>query len=168
MKSTALTFILMIVVVVLLTAIIVAWTLMNTFGFFEMNEINTIKHDFEECNDKIIETARTGLSNKCIFSIDRGHIKGTNDEISYEIVSRVKVCDESDWVLINPEKNVWQRCDFSGRENIFGLKWNSTYIKFQFEQVGNVEIKGQTGRIVEISRASMNENQINLLLRITS
>jgi len=165
MKSTAITLMLIMIVVVLLTAIIVAWAVMNAVGFLEMNEINALKHEFGECNDKIFETARTGLSNRCMFSVDRGQIIGTNYEIKYEIVSRVKVCDESPWVLINPEKNIWQKCEFSGRENIFSLKWNSSSIKFQFEQIG-VEVKGQTGRIVEMSRKSMDENQINLLLKI--
>ncbi len=165
MKGTAITLMLIMIIVVLLTAIIIVWAIMNAIGFFEMNEINAVKHEFGECNDKIIETARTGLSNRCIFSADRGRIIGTNDDIKYEIVSHIKVCDKSPWVLINPEKNLWQKCDISGRENIFGLKWNSSYIKFQFEQIG-VEVKGQTGRVVEMSRKSMDENQINLLLRI--
>jgi len=166
MKGSAITLMLIMIIVILLTAIIVAWTVMNTSGFFEMTEINAVKHEFEECNDKIFETARTGLSNKCIFSADRGQIIGTNDDIKYEIVARVKVCDKSPWVLINPEKNIWQKCDFSGRENIFSLKWNFSSIKFQFQQMGNIEIKGQSGRIVEMSRHSMDESQINLLLRI--
>ncbi|NIM47347.1 MAG: hypothetical protein GTN40_04305 [Candidatus Aenigmarchaeota archaeon] len=165
MRGTAITLMLIVIIIVLITAVIVSWTVMNTMGFFEMNEINAVKHEFEECNDKIIETSRTALSNKCIFSADRGEIKGTNDEIMYQIVSRVKVCDETPWVLINPEKNIWQKCVFSGRENIFSLKWNSTKIKFQFEQIG-VEVRGQSGSIVEMSRKSMDENQINLLLRI--
>ncbi len=166
MKGTAITLMLIVIVIVLLTAILVAWTIMNTSGFFEITEINSIKHEFEECNDKIIETARTGLSNKCIFSASRGEIIGTNDYIMYQIVTRTKVCDKTPWVLINPEKNLWQKCDFSGRENIFSLKWNYSYIKFEFEQTGNIEVKGQTGHVVEISRKSMDENQINLLLRI--
>jgi len=166
MRGSAINLMLIVIVIVLITAVVVAWTVMNTRGFFEMNEINAVKHEFEGCNDKIIETARTALSNKCIFSANRGKITGTTDEIIYQIISRVKVCDESPWVLINPEKNIWQKCDFSGRENIFSLKWNSTQIKFQFEQLGSVEIRGQTGSIVEMSRKSMDENQINLLLKI--
>jgi len=166
MRGTAINLMLIVIVIVLITAVIVAWTVMNTLGFFEMNEINAVKYEFEQCNDKIIETARTALSNKCIFSADNGEIKGTNDEIMYQIVSRVKVCDETPWVLINPEKNIWQKCDISGRENIFSLKWNSTKIKFQFEQMGSIEIRGQTGSIVEMSRKSMDDNQINLLLKI--
>jgi len=166
MRGTAINLMLIVIVIVLITAVIVAWTVMNTLGFFEMNEINAVKYEFEQCNDKIIETARTALSNKCIFSAESGEITGTTDEIMYQIVSRVKVCDETPWVLINPEKNIWQKCDISGRENIFSLKWNSTKIKFQFEQMGNVEIRGQTGSIVEMSRKDMDENQINLLLKI--
>ena len=164
--SNAITLMLIMIIIVLVTAIVVAWTVMNTLGFFEMNEINAVKHDFEECSNKIMETARTGMSNKCIFSISRGKIIGTTDDISYQVVSKVKVCDETDWVLINPEKNIWQKCDFSGREDIFSLKWNSSSIKFQYEKMGNIEVKGQSGSTVDMSRASIESNQINLLLKI--
>ena len=166
MKGDAITFMLIFIVVAALTAVVVGWVVMNTQGFFEMNEINSMKSEFEECNNKIIETARTGISNKCMFSVERGQIIGNNDEIRYQVESRVKVCDESDWVFINPEKNIWQKCDFSGRVNVFSLKWNHTSIKFQFEKMGNIEIKGQTGSTVEMSRASMSETRINLLLKI--
>ncbi|NIO44237.1 MAG: hypothetical protein GTN36_01620 [Candidatus Aenigmarchaeota archaeon] len=166
MRGSAVNLMLIVVIIVLITAVVVSWTVMNTMGFFEMNEINAVKQEFEKCNDKIIETARTALSNKCIFSAEKGEITGTINEIIYQIVSRVKVCDETPWVLINPEKNTWQKCDFSGRENIFSLKWNHTEIKFEFERMGNIEILGQTGSIVEMGRKSMSEDQINLLLRI--
>jgi hypothetical protein len=166
MKGDALTLVLIITVTVSLTVIILGWTVMNMAGFFEMNEINAVKQEFSECNNKIIETARTGLSNKCIFSIERGQITGTKDYIAYQIVTSEKVCDTSDWVLINPEKNTWQMCEISGRQSVFGLKWNSTSIKFLFENIGNVQVTGQSGKTIEVSRASMNETQINLLLNI--
>ena len=141
----AVTLMLIIVVIVLLTAILVAWTIMNTLGFFEMNEINAVKNEFRECNDKIIETARTGLSNKCIFSADRGELTGSKDGIHYKIVSSTKICDKHPWVLIDGVKHIWQKCDISGREDILELKWN-----FPSE----VEIEGQNlngSVIVEIS-----------------
>ncbi len=161
--SSAVTFMLIVIIIVLLTAVIVVWAVMNTAGFFEMNEINSMKQEFDECNDKIIETARTALSNTCIFS---GEVTATDNEISYQIVTRVKVCDETPWVFINPEKNVWQRCDFSGRGNIYSLKWNASNITFEFEKAKILEIKGQSGHTVEISRKNMEENQIILLLKV--
>ncbi|MFW9852640.1 MAG: hypothetical protein ACFFDS_06845 [Candidatus Thorarchaeota archaeon] len=132
--KAALTLMLIVIIIVFLTAILVAWTVMNTLGFFEMNEINAVKNEFEECNDKIIETARTGLSNRCIFSANKGELTGSNDGLHYKIVSREKVCDEHDWVLIDEEKHIWQKCDVSGRENIFELKWNFP---------SQIEIEGQ-------------------------
>ncbi len=166
MKGGILTFILILLVVISLTAVVVSWAMMNMTEFFEMTEVNKVKNEFVECNDKIIETARAGLSNRCMFSADNGKIIATNNEISYQLISGTKLCDSSPWVLINPEKNLWQRCDVSGRENTFGLKLNYTSIKFQFEPIGNVEVRGQSGSIVEIGRADMNGNQMNLLLKV--
>ena len=120
----AVTLMLIVIVIVFLTAILVAWTVMNTLGFFEMNEINAVKSEFEECNDKIIETARTGLSNKCIFSANRGEMTGSKDGLHYNIVSSTKICDEHQWVLIDDVKHIWQQCNYSGKENMLELKWS--------------------------------------------
>lgn len=166
MKGDVVTFMLIVIITAIIISVLIGWTVMNTLGFFDMNEINAVKSEFGDCNDKILETARTGLSNKCIFPVDRGQIRGTNDEITYEIITNEKVCDQSPWVLIEPEKNLWQKCDVSANENSFSLKWNSSYIKFQFESMGILEIKGQSGKTVEMSRASMTDTQINLILKI--
>jgi len=166
MKGVAITFMLTMIVVVSLTSILVGWTVMNTTGFFEVNEINAVKQEFAECNNKIFETARTGLSNKCVFPLERGDIAGSTNEISYRITSRYRICDKSPWVIIDPDNNIWQMCDISGRNSILSLKWNYTNISFQFEQVGNVQVTGQSGKTIEMSRASMSGNQISLLLRI--
>ena len=166
MKGATVTLVLIMLITALLTSILVVWASMNAIGFFEVNEINSVKKGLEDCNDKIFETARTGLSNECKFSIERGELKGTTDDISYQIVTHQKVCDQSSWVLIESEKNLWQKCDASSDGNIFSLKWNYTSIKFQFESMGNIEIRGQTGQTIEISRASMSDTQTNILLRI--
>jgi hypothetical protein len=166
MRGATITFILIVIITASITSVLVGWTVMNTMGFFEINEINSIKHEFEDCNDKIIETARTGLSNTCVFSADRGQISGTSDDISYQIITHENICDQTPWVLIEPEKNLWQKCDVSPKENVFSLKWNYTSIKFQFMQLGNVEIKGESGRTVEMSRASIGDTQTNLILKI--
>jgi hypothetical protein len=166
MKGVAVTFMLIMIITVLLISVLVGWTVMNAMGFFEVNEINAVKQEFVECNNKIFETARTGLSNKCIFPVERGDIAGSTSEISYQIISRYRICDKSPWVIIDPDNNIWQMCDISGRNSILNLKWNYTNISFQFEQMNNIEITGQSGKIIEMSRASMNGNQISLLLRI--
>jgi len=166
MKGGVLTFILILLVITSLTAVVAYWALTNMTGFFEMTEINKVKSEFVECNDKIIETARIGLSNKCMFSVDKGNIIATSNDISYQIVSGTKVCDSSPWVMINPGKNIWKKCDVSGKENTFGLKWNYTNIKFQFEPIGNVEVRGQSGSVIEIGRVGVNGNQMNLLLKV--
>ena len=165
MRGAAVTFMLIMIITALLTSLLVIWTLFNATGFFEVNEINAVKEEFRECNNKIIETVRTGLSNKCIFPVEKGELSGNSDEIAYSIITTEKICDQSPWVLIYPEKNLWQKCDVSG-QNVFSLKWNYTTIKFQFESMGNVETKGQSGHIIEMSRFSMSDTQTNLLLKI--
>lgn len=166
MKGAAVTFMLIMIIVALLISVLVGWTIMNTTGFFEVNEINAVKQEFVDCNNKIFETARTGSSNKCIFPIDKGNLTGSTSEISYQIISRYRICDKSAWVIIDPDNNLWQMCDTSGRNSILSLKWNYTNISFQFEQMGNVQTIGQSGNTIEMSRADMNGNQISLLLRI--
>jgi hypothetical protein len=166
MKGDSITFILIITVAVSLTVLVMGWAVMNMSGFFETSEINAVRGQFLECNDKIMETARTGLSNKCIFSIQNGEITGTTDNITYEITSREKVCDTSGWVQINPEKNTWQMCSISGRESVFKLMWNNSKVKFEFESLGNVLVTSQSGKTIDVSRLSMNDTQVNLVLGI--
>lgn len=166
MKGVTVTFMLIVIITTVLTSILLGWAVMNSTGFFEMNEISAVKSEFEECNDKIIETARTGMSNTCTFPVDRGQLSGTTSEIAYQITTHEDMCDQSPWVLIEPEKNLWQKCDVSGSERVFGLKWNYTSIRFQFEKMGNVEIKGQSGHVVEMGRANMSDTQTNLTLKI--
>ncbi|OGI12636.1 hypothetical protein A3K64_03465 [Candidatus Micrarchaeota archaeon RBG_16_36_9] len=166
MRGITVAFMLIMIISITLTSILVVWAVANTTGFFEINEINSIKDQLRDCNDKILETARTGLLNTCSFSVERGQLSGTVEGINYEITTHEKVCDQTPWVLIDPEKNLWQKCDASSNQDVFSLKWNYTDIKFQFEKLGDVEIKGQSGRTIEISRGSMSDTQTNLTLRI--
>jgi len=166
MKGGVITLVLITVIIVFLTIMVLGWTMANTSGFFEMSEINSVREEFKDCNDKILETARTGLYNKCIFSVERGQIAATRNDITYQIVTNERICDASDWVIINPEKNMWQSCFISGKQTVYGLRWEMDGIKFQFESIGNVNVTGQTGKTIEMNRASMNETQINLLLNL--
>jgi hypothetical protein len=166
MNGGAATLMMIMTIVLLITTIALVWTVANTSGFFEVSELNSVKSEFESCNDKIMETARTGSSNKCIFSISKGELIGKSDSINYKLVSSSKICDESSWILLNPEKNIWQECHISGNEIIFGLKWNSSYVDFEFEKIGNVEVRGGSGHIIEISRIGVSESGATLKLNI--
>jgi hypothetical protein len=167
MKGDALTFILIVTVSVSLTALVLGWAVMNMTGYFEINEVNSVRQEFSDCNNKILETARTGMSNRCEFSAKMGHIVGKADNITYEITSSKKICDMSSWAQVNPEKNTWQRCDISGRESIYSLLWNYSGIRFQYGYIGNVYVIGQTGKSMEFSRYSMNDTQIDLMAIIS-
>jgi len=166
MRGINVTVMLIVIITVALTSIVVVWTLTNANSFFETNEISSVKAEFRECNNKIIETARTGLSNTCIFPASIGLITGTIDDISYQIITSEQVCDQTPWVLIDPDKNLWQKCDVSSNSDTFSLKLNYSSIKFQFMSMGNVQVKGQSGHAVEVSRAGMNDTLTNLTLRV--
>ena len=123
MKGVAVTFMFIMIITVSLISILVGWTVMNTFSFFEANEINSVKKELANCNDKIIETARTGLTNKCIFPIDRGELRVSKDGLNYTIISSAAICDEHPLVLIDEEKHIWQQCYVSGKNRILQLFW---------------------------------------------
>jgi len=166
MKGNILSMILIMAIVISVTAVTIGWAMMNLGGFFELSEINNVKKEFSSCNDKILETARTGLPSKCIFSAKSGVVQANVNNVLYSITANTRVCDSSDWVLIDPNNNIWQRCDISGRQSTFGLRWNYTGIYFGYENIGNVKVTGQSGSTMEISRSTMTETQTKLILKL--
>jgi hypothetical protein len=166
MKGNILSFILIMAIVISVTAATIGWAMMNLGGFFELSEINNVKKEFSECNDKLLDTARTGLPSKCMFSAKSGVLQGSVNDITYYITANTKVCDSSEWVLIDVENNIWQRCDISGRQSTFGLRWNYTGVYFGYGNLGNVRITGQSGSTIEISRDAITDTQIKLILKM--
>ena len=166
MKGSVISLILIMTIVIFVTAMTLGWAMMNMSGFFELSEINSVKDAMAECNDNLLQTARTGLPSKCVFSLRGGEIRGTTNEIYYFVTASTRICDQSDWVLINPEKNIWQRCDVSGSQSAFSLRWNYTGVDFRYGDLGKVQVTGQSGSTIEISRYSVSERVTRLTLRI--
>jgi len=111
----------------------------------DISEFETIKSQFEDCNRKILETARTGSINRCSFSAGRGEVVVGGDTILYKIVTNANICDESNWIKING--NLWHMCTVYGGSRLYQLKWDSPEILFQilggkpFGKLSGIEIK---------------------------
>jgi len=122
-----------VIISVVLIGIIVAALLflINTSlqSSLDTSEFETIKSQFEDCNRKIMETARTGSTNRCSLSAEKGEVVVGGDTILYKIVTNANICNESGWVKIN--ENLWQICTVYGGSRLYQLKWDSPEILFQ-------------------------------------
>jgi len=111
----------------------------------DASEFQTVRNHFEECNDKIMETARTGVTNSCSLFTENGEIVVGGDTILYKIVTNANICYESDWVNIG--ENLWQMCTVYGGSRLYQLKWDSPEILFQilsgkpFGKLTGIEVK---------------------------
>ncbi len=99
---------------------VVPWTYKSIHSSLELSEIESVKADMLKCNDKILETARTGSINKCFISISKGQLEVKKDGIYYTVSSNNVICSEHDWSLVERDKQVWQRC-ISGV--VYQLRW---------------------------------------------
>ncbi len=89
----------------------------------DRGEINMVKSDFMKCSEKILETARTGNSNRCIFSVSRGDLYIEPDGIYYKISSSGQICEEHEFALIDFRKKIWQKCKRMGDKWVYELRW---------------------------------------------
>ncbi len=178
-----------------LVTIVLPWTTSSVESFMDVSEIKTIKSDFQHCNDKIIETARTGISNKCIFSVTRGEITGKEDGIYYKIISKANICQEHPWKEVDEKNHIWQKCEVSGEGKILYIKWMfpsslevvgdiigtqlrgaTEFADIEFNNpvrfitltlyVEFVYTPGEKGNIVEFSRLNVTEEKITLKIKI--
>jgi hypothetical protein len=111
----------------------------------DISEFETVRNQFEDCNNKILETAKTGVTNSCSLFTEKGEIVVGGDTILYKIVTNANICDESDW--INIDENLWQMCTVYGGSKLYQLKWDSPEILFQslsgkpFGKLTGIEVK---------------------------
>jgi len=148
-------------VAISLSIIAVVWIVPQIEKSMELSEIQIVRNQFEDCNNKIMETARTGSTNKCFFSINKGQLTANTSGINYKITSRAGICDQHPWVQINEEKHIWQKCDVSDNNRIFEMMWSfSSYIVFQLNGISEKRL----GNVVEISRVDVTEDTATLKL----
>jgi len=185
---------LILLVVVILSILIMAmpWTMKTLGESMDITEIKSIAPQFKACSEKIIETARTGTTNKCVFSVSRGEIKGRKEGIDYRIVSTAEVCDQQDLTLIDDRSHIYQACNVSAKERFYEMFWMfPSQLKVNGTDVEGMQLKGQTpigniifedpiqfktltlfvefeyipgesGKIVEISRINITEDKLYL------
>ena len=115
------------VMILLITVSLVSLTLpwaIETIGeSMDMVEVGNIKTQFDACSDRILETARTGTTNKCFFNINRGEIIGRIEGISYNIVSAAMLCDPHPFTEIDERKHIFQECSTTGKYRNFVMTW---------------------------------------------
>ena len=180
-----------------LVSMALPWTIETVGQSMDLAEFKTIKSQFDECNERIIETARTGSTNKCMFNIKRGELSGRTEGIYYKLLSSAPLCDASTLVEIDPRNHIWQECNVSGKQRIYGLLWKfpsslnvsgqgiqgnqmagqTTTANISFLNPINFNTltlyvnfqyqPGQVGNVVELSRVDVTQTNITLKVKIS-
>lgn len=163
---------------------------------FELGEVSTVETQFKACSEKILETARIGTINKCIFSISKGEINGKKEGIEYSIVTHAPICDPHPLMLVDEYSHIYQECIKQGESRIYKMLW---MFPLQLEMegigvkgnqlegetpVGNVIFsdpinfltltlfvefeynEGESGNTVQLSRRSLSEDKIEMTVKI--
>lgn len=194
--STIVQAVLILVVSVSLIVLALPWALKTIGISVDMTEIQSIKSQFDTCSDRILETARTGSSNKCIFDIKNGKITGRTEGIYYSLLSNGPICDPSPLVLIDNKTYVWQECNVTGSVRNFGMLWmfpkelsitgkgiegskmqgQSTSGSIDFPNVVSFRTlslsvdfqyrPGEAGKIVEMTRLNITDQNVTLRVKI--
>ena len=193
---TVIQLILLFIITLSLVVLMFPWANKTIGESMDISEIDSIKPQFDDCSEKILETARTGATNKCIFSIKRGIIEGKQEGIEYKLSSTAPICDQHDLVEIDARTHLWQSCSISGGNRIYSLLWYfPMQLKINGTGVGGNQMKGQmnvaeikfknpiefktltiyagfeytpgeSGDTVEISRVSITETNVTLKIKI--
>jgi hypothetical protein len=188
--------VLLLLIATSLISVTLPWALRIINISMDVTEIRSIKSQFDTCSDRILETARTGSTNKCIFNIRNGQITGRVEGIYYSLLSNGPICDQSPLVEIDSKTHVWQECNVSGNQRVFGMLWmfpkelnvtgtgisgskmqgQSTAGSINFGSLVtfrtltlNVEFQyqpGESGNIVEMSRINITDKNVTMRVRI--
>jgi hypothetical protein len=138
-------FMLIAAVVVSLTGWSFPWISRIINEALDAGEVSAIIPQFKGCSEKILETARTGTTNNCIFSISRGEIKGRKEGIEYSIVSSAPVCEPHALTLIEKERHMYQSCESSGDSRIYKLIWMFPLeLEIEGENIEGDHMEGET------------------------
>jgi hypothetical protein len=185
------------VISVSLVAIASPWAIKTINESMDAVEVSFIKSQFETCNDRILETARTGTANKCFFNINRGELAGRPESLNYTIVSTARICDPSPLTEVDEKKHIWQLCYDSGGQSVYEMMWmfpkeleisgsgvqgskqqgesSSSSIDFdqtiQFETLSvyvNFDYEpGETGNVIDMVRTNVTEDDVTIRIKFT-
>lgn len=189
--------VLILLIAMVLVALSMPWAVEKVGNSMDITELNSIKSQFVDCDTRIIETARTGSTNKCIFNIKRGEISGRAEGIYYKLVSSAPICDPSPLTEVDHDSHIWQECNVSSNQRMFGMLWkfpsslNVSSTQIQGDQmlgqtsIGDINFTtpvnfttltlyvnfqyqtGQTGSIVELSRTDVTQTNVTLKIKIS-
>ena len=193
--STIIQAVLILVVSASLLVMSMPWALETFEISVDVTEISSIKTQFDACSDRILETARTGSTTKCIFDIKNGEITGRTEGIYYSILSNGPICDPFPMVEIDNRTHVWQECNSTGKTRIFGMLWmfpeelkvtgtgiEGSKIQGQseagdinfgptvnFKTISlNVDFQyqpGESGKIIELTRVNVTDQNVTLRVK---
>jgi hypothetical protein len=198
MKGMAIIQVILILVILLaIAALSLPWAIDNVKTSMDLTEVKSVGPQFADCNSRIIETARTGSTNKCIFSVKQGQISGRADGIYYRILSNAPICDKSDLAEIDTRNHIWQECNVSGKQRSYGLLWKfPSTLNVTGEGIEGNQLSGQTsvsdinfgptsdfdtltlfvnfqytvgqiGNVVELSRIDVTQTNVTLRVKIS-
>jgi len=124
---TILQAVLIFAIAVSLVAISIPWIYGAIHKSLDASEMDTVRDQMGVCNERLVETARTGTSNKCIFSANRGRVTAEWDGIYYDLITTASICDEHDWAEVDKERHLESTCDetFDIKHYILRWRWPS-------------------------------------------
>ncbi len=99
------------------------WAMKQMSSSVEHGEISVVKKDFLECAKRVIEAARTGSTEKCVFAANKGDLFVRTEGIYYRLTSTSKICDPHPWRVLERTNTVWSRCLLKGGVYVFELRW---------------------------------------------
>lgn len=106
------------------TSLAGVWTYSSVQASMVSAEMNSMKQAFAACNDKILETARTGSSNRCVFPVDKGKLSAAADGLYYSLLGGKEICSPHGWFQIDEKRHIWQKCDAADSKRIYQLRWS--------------------------------------------
>ena len=159
MPATIIEAVFIVLIAISLVAIATPFAVNTIKKTMDLSESNIVKNGLEICNDKLLETARTGVGNRCLFSISRGLLSVNDNWIRYKITSTADLCDQSNFTLLNQDKNIWQGCTVDNDVRTYELGWFSNSTKF--------EIQGYSGKLLEFSRKDLFPDYALLSMKVS-
>ncbi len=153
-------FVLIIAIVISLTAFSYPWASKIIGEALDLGEISAVEPQFKQCSRKILETARTGTTNRCTFSISNGQLKGKIEGIEYSLMSTAPVCDPHPLIIIDEDSHIYQECEVSGENRVYKLLWMFPLeLEAEGSGVEGDQLQGET----PISNISFSDDPIKFL-----